>query len=168
MTDRSAPLAWSVKKGRIKDEMAGRKTIKKIMRAPAFLNEPREYNKSFSRGLRVDLGNVAILFISGTASVDEKGKSFLPGDFRGQVKRTFDNITALLKSEKATWHDVVKTGCYLKDMKYYDEFNRFRNCFYKKEKLNPFPASTCVEAGLCRSELLVEIEAMAILKDVKR
>lgn len=148
--------------------MARKKTIKRIMRAPEFLNEPREYNKSFSRGLRVELGNASILFISGTASVDEKGDTFLPGDFRGQLKRTFDNIRALLKSENATWHDVVKTGCYLKDMKYYDEFNRFRNRFYKREKLDPFPASTCVEAGLCRSELLVEIEAIAILRDIKK
>jgi len=30
--------------------------------------------------------------------------------------------------------------------------------------LNPFPASVCIEAGLCRPELLVEIEAIAILQ----
>ncbi len=135
------------------------------MHAPRFLNEPIDYDKSFSRGIRIDTGNTILLFISGTASIDEKGNTFCPGDFMAQTKRTFANLTALLKSEKADWHNVVQTRCYLKDMRDYARFNQFRNQFYKKQKLNPFPASVCVEAGLCRPELLVEIEAVAILKD---
>jgi enamine deaminase RidA (YjgF/YER057c/UK114 family) len=140
---------------------------KKAMHAPRFLNEPIEYHKSFSRGIRVDIGNSPFIFISGTASIDEKGNTFCPGDFMAQTKRTFANLTALLNSEKATWHDVVQTRCYLKDMRDYAKFNEYRNWFYKKQKLNPFPASVCVEAGLCRPELLVEIEAMAILKKIE-
>ena len=141
---------------------------KKAMHAQAFLNEPIEYQKSFSRGLRVDLNGVAILYISGTASINEKGQTHCPGDFPAQVKRTFENLTALIRSEKATWDDVVFTRCYLKDMKHYQEFNEFRNMFYKKLKLNTFPASVCVEAGLCRPELLVEIEATVMLKINKK
>lgn len=138
--------------------------LKKAVHARRVLNEPIEYNRSFSRGLRIDLGDFTMVFISGTASIDEKGKTYCPGDFSVQTKRTFHNITALLRSEGANWHDVVQTRCYLKDMRLYGEFNDFRNKFYKEQKLNPFPASVCIEAGLCRPELLVEIEAIAILK----
>lgn len=138
------------------------------MHAPDFLNEPIDYDKSFSRGIGIDIGNAVLLFISGTASIDEKGNTFCPGDFSAQVKRTFNNLTALLKSEKANWHDVVQTRCYLKDMRDYGKFNEFRNQFYKKQKLNPFPASVCIEAGLCRPEFLVEIEAIVILKKLKK
>ncbi len=141
--------------------------IKKSIHAPDFLNEPIKYNKFFSRGIKVSFGGAIILFISGTASVDEKGKTCYPGNFLGQVKRTYDNITALLQSEGADWNDVVKTRCYLKDMKYYEEFNNYRNRFYKRKKLNPLPASAAIQAELCRPDLLVEIEATAILKNSK-
>ena len=137
---------------------------KKAMHAPEALNEPIEYHRSFSRGVRVGFGDTAMLFISGTASVDENGKTFQPNDFSAQTLRTFSNLTALIKSEGATWHDVVKTRCYLKDMKCYEEFNQLRNNYYEKLELNPFPASICVQAELCRPDLLVEIEATAILK----
>lgn len=148
--------------------MATSKIIKKAIHAPLFLNEPIEYNKSFSRGIRVNFGELNILFISGTASVDKKGKTYKPGDFMLQAKRTFDNISALLRSEGASWRDIAQTRCYLKDMRHYDKFNEFRNWFYRKQKLNQFPASVCIEATLCRPELLVEIEAIAIFKNRKR
>ncbi len=139
---------------------------KKAIHAPEVLNEPVCYPKpvSFSRGIRVDLGEFSMLFISGTASVDKNGKTVHKGNFLLQAKRTFKNLTYLLESERATWHDVVRTTCYLKDMGYYDTFNRVRNQFYKKMKLNPLPASSCIEAGLCRTDLLVEIEVIAFLK----
>jgi len=138
---------------------------KKAMHAARVLNEPIDYQKSFSRGIRVEMGQYVMLFISGTASLDEKGKSRHAGDIAAQLKRTFNNITTLLVSEGATWHDVVHTRCYLKDMRDYAIFNQGRNYFYKQQKLSPFPSSVCVEAGLCRPELLVEIEATAIIKN---
>ena len=137
---------------------------KKSIRAPLFLNEPIEYNKSFSRGIRTTIGNTVMLFISGTASINENGKTCYPGDFQAQVKRTYDNLTALLESEGADWHDVVKTRCYLKDMKYYANFNAIRNRFYKEQQLDPFPASVGIQAELCRPELLIEIELVALYK----
>jgi enamine deaminase RidA (YjgF/YER057c/UK114 family) len=79
------------------------------------------------------------------------------------VRRTFTNIKALLESEGADWHDVVRTTCYLADFRTYDEFNEERNAFYAEEKLDPVPASTCIEARICRPELLVEIEAIAVI-----
>jgi 2-iminobutanoate/2-iminopropanoate deaminase len=138
---------------------------KKAMSARGFLNEPSEYNKSFSRGMLVDLGESCLCVISGTASIDSRGASRYRNNFSAQAQRTFDNITALLRSENVSWRDVIQTRCYLKDMKkYYEEFNEVRNRFYQKHKLSPFPASVCVQARLCRPELLVEIEALAVFK----
>ena len=76
---------------------------------------------------------------------------------------THDNITALLASEGAEWHDIVRTTCYLADFRSYDEFNEGRNAFYEEQQLDPLPASTCIEARICRPELLVEIEAIAMI-----
>ncbi|MCK4343076.1 MAG: RidA family protein [Phycisphaerae bacterium] len=129
------------------------------------LNEAYDYAKkvSFSRGMRVELDNCVMLFISGTAAVDEDGQSIHPGGVKAQTRRTLTNIKALLESEDTDWHDVIRTTCYLADFRTYDEFNEVRNAFYEEEALDPLPASTCVEARICRPELLVEIEAIAMI-----
>ena len=90
------------------------------------LNEAYAYAKpsSFSRGMRIDLNGVTIPLISGTASIDGNGKSVHIGDFPAQLRRTFDNITGLLEAEGCTWHDIVRTSCYLRNIdRDYDVFN---------------------------------------------
>ncbi len=137
---------------------------KRQISAGKFLNEAPEYGSSFSRGLAVDLPGFSKLYISGTASVDENGKTYKPGNFQAQIEKTFLNITKLLESENASWQDVVFTRVYLKDMSFYDQMNSARTNFYNKLNLSPYPASVCVQARLCRDDLLVEIEAQAIIK----
>jgi enamine deaminase RidA (YjgF/YER057c/UK114 family) len=112
--------------------------------------------------MRIDLNGLAILVISGTASIDEQGRSVHVGDFRAQTRRTFLNIAGLLEAEGATWKDIVRTTCYFRDIaRDYDAFNEERTSFYKAQLLDPLPASTGVQAILCRPELLIEIEAIA-------
>lgn len=134
------------------------------------LNEAYSYAKpaSFSRGMRIDLNGITILLISGTASIDENGVSVHPGDFRAQMRRTLANITGLLESEGCTWHDIVRTTCYLRDIERdYEAFNEERTLFYKEQGLDPLPASTGIQAILCRPELLIEIEAIAMFRTKK-
>ncbi|HZD31327.1 MAG TPA: Rid family hydrolase [Candidatus Angelobacter sp.] len=134
------------------------------------LNEAYDYAKpsSFVRGMRIDIGEVVILLISGTASIDQAGVSVHIGDFRAQMRRTYKNITALLAAEGATWHDIVRTTCYLRDIdRDYAEFNEERTAFFKEQGLDPLPASTGIEAKLCRPELLIEMEAIAMFKKVE-
>ena len=65
----------------------------------------------------------------------------------------------------ATWHDIVRTTCYLRDIERdYDEFNKIRSEFFSALGLDPLPASTGIQARICRSDLLVEIEAHAIVE----
>jgi len=132
------------------------------------LNEAYHYERpsSFSRGMRIDLNGITILLISGTASIDERGESIHIGDFRAQTRRTFENITKLLESEGATWKDIVRTTCYLRDIERdYAAFNEERTAFYAEQGLDPLPASTGIQAILCRPELLVEIEAIAMFRN---
>jgi len=138
---------------------------RRAISAPAVLNEAYDYSRpsSFSRGMRIDLNGLAILLISGTASIDEHGQSIHIGDFRAQSRRVFANITGLLESEGAGWKDVVRTTCYLREMERdYAAFNEERTAFFAAQRLDPLPASTAIQAILCRPELLLEIEAIAM------
>ena len=135
------------------------------------LNEAYDYAKpsSFSRGMRIDLNGLAILLISGTASIDENGTSVHIGDFRAQLRRTYHNIGLLLEAEGATWKDIVRTTCYLRDIERdYEAFNEERTAFFAEQGLDPLPASTGIQAILCRPELLIEIEAIAMFRTEKK
>jgi len=149
----------------VEPETAQQAIPKKAISAPEVLNEAYDYAKpsSFSRGLRLDIKGITILLISGTASVDEAGRTIHVGDFRAQTWRTYENITKLLAAEGATWKDIVRTTCYLRDIERdYEAFNEIRTQFFHEQGLNPLPASTGIQAILCRPDLLIEIEAMAI------
>jgi len=139
---------------------------RRAIAAHQVLNEAYAYSRpsSFARGIRFDPGGTSLLLISGTASVDEAGLTAHVGDFRAQLWRTYRNITALLAAERATWHDVVRTTCYLRDIERdYRDFNEIRTVFFGWLGLDPLPASTGIQARLCREDLLVEIEAIAVV-----
>lgn len=140
---------------------------KHVVHAPKVINEAYNYQKpsSFSRALRLNFGGHKVLLVSGTASVNEEGKAEHIGDFKAQLWRTYLNITNLLSAEKMTWHDVVRTTNYLRDIERdYTEFNKIRTSFYQWLNLDPLPASTGIQARLCWETLLVEIEVYAICK----
>ena len=70
-----------------------------------------------------------------TASVDV-------GDVRAQCRRTYQNIRRLLESSGATWKDIVRTTCHLRDIERdYAAFNEERTAFYRQQELDPLPAS---------------------------
>src|SRR5215471_11416430 len=147
------------------ENLAALPVAKRAITNLSVLNEAYDYKSSFVRGMRIDLNGLAILLISGTASIDEEGKSVHIGDFRAQLRRTYHNITGLLEAEGATWHDIVRTTCYLRDIERdYAAFNEERTKFFREQKLDPVPASTGIQAILCFPELLIEIEAIAMFR----
>jgi enamine deaminase RidA (YjgF/YER057c/UK114 family) len=147
---------------------ADRPPIEKFaVHAPQVINEAYNYQKpsSFTRALKLQFGDYKVLLISGTASVNEEGKAEHVGDFKAQTWRTYRNITNLLHAEGMTWHDVVRTTNYLRDIERdYAEFNKIRTSFFRWMNLDPLPASTGIQARLCWETLLVEIETYAICK----
>jgi len=140
---------------------------KQAVSAPSVLNEAYHYDRpsSFTRALTFPIGDVTVLLISGTASVDEEGETIHVGDFRAQCWRTYRNISTLLASAGMAWQDIVRTTCYLRDIERdYKDFNEVRTAFFGWLGLDPLPASTGIQTRLCREDLLIEIEAIAIAR----
>jgi len=137
---------------------------KEPIHVPSIMPEAYHYENPvpFSRGMRVNLPGFTMIFVSGTASVDEKGSCAHKDDLHAQARKTFSNLTEVLRAGKASWENVVKMTIFLRDMKDYDEFNIERKAFFAEVGLDPFPASTCIEARLCWPDLLCEIELIAI------
>jgi enamine deaminase RidA (YjgF/YER057c/UK114 family) len=122
------------------------------------LNEAWTYGADFSRGLRVADANKVALYVSGTASVDEAGRTVHVGDFEAQVDRMLHNIASLLDRQGATFGNLVSGVIYLKDPR---DAPALR-AMLRAHGFDGFPCGL-VEASLCRPELLCEAEAVAVL-----
>ncbi len=128
-----------------------------VMHTPT-LNEADEYGSAFSRGMKVVLPEKTVLYISGTASVDEQGETVHLDDLRKQVERMLVNVRELLAAQESTFADMVQVITYLKQRSFLTTFVDI----WKEWGLGGLPNSF-VEAGVCRPELLCELEAVAII-----
>jgi enamine deaminase RidA (YjgF/YER057c/UK114 family) len=133
-----------------------------VMTTPT-LNEAWMYGSDFSRGLKVVEANKVALYVSGTASVDEQGRTAHAGDLAGQVDRMLTNILTLLSAQNASFSDVVTAITYLKSP---EDAPGWREIF-RARGLASLP-NALVKAAPCRSDLLCEMEAIAALPRPER
>jgi enamine deaminase RidA (YjgF/YER057c/UK114 family) len=122
------------------------------------LNEACTYGSDFSRGLRVVEANKVALYVSGTASVDEEGRTAHVDEFAPQVERMLLNIETLLAAQHASFQNVVSAVTYLKTAADAPAFQRVLN----NRGLADLP-NLLVHAAVCRPDLLCEMEAIAAL-----
>lgn len=122
------------------------------------LNEAWSYGADFSRGLRVVEPNQVALYVSGTASIDEAGRTIHAGDFAAQADRMLHNIASLLAKQGAGFQDVVSGVTYLKNPA---DAPALRS-ICRARGFDGFPCAA-VEAPLCRPALLCEAEVVAAL-----
>jgi enamine deaminase RidA (YjgF/YER057c/UK114 family) len=97
--------------------------------------------------------------VSGTASIDEQGRTAHVGDFDAQADRMLLNIAALLQRQGATFGDVVHAITYLKHP---SDAQRLRRRLHSAG-FEGFPHALVV-APVCRPELLCETEAIAVIR----
>ena len=103
-----------------------------------------------------------LIFIAGQLGLDLDNRLVgLPGDFRAQCAKAFENLGYALASVGATFNDVVKINNYLVDMSHIPIFREVRDAFLNTKAP---PASTTVAISqLARPGALFEIEAIAVL-----
>jgi len=123
------------------------------------LNEACTYGSDFSRGLRVVEDNKIALYVSGTASVDDRGFTVHVGDFEAQVHRMLRNLGTLLAAQNASFRDVLSAVTYLKM-----PGDAQMLCRILQDRGLSYVPNTVVHAPLCRSDLLCEMEAIAALQ----
>ncbi|HTO68981.1 MAG TPA: RidA family protein [Myxococcota bacterium] len=100
------------------------------------------------------------VYVSGQVSLDAAGKLVGAGDFEAQARRVFENLKAALAAAGASLAHVVKITVFVTDLSGLASFRKLRNEYFPT---NP-PASSLVQvAGLVLPELLIEIEAVAVL-----
>lgn len=101
------------------------------------------------------------LFTAGIVALDANGDTVGHGDARAQTAHVLDMIRAILSEAGADFSDVIQTQIYLRDMDDYAAMNEVYRQFFSP----PFPARFCVQAKLVKPDWLVEIAAIAALKE---
>lgn len=124
--------------------------------APTHLNPTYEYGVSFERGTYVDYGDRRHVFISGTASIDNKGEIVHPGDIRRQTLRMWENVETLLAEAECGFGDVCHLLVYLRDVADYAVVSRMF-----EERFPDIP-TVFLLAPVCRPGWLIEMECMAM------
>ena len=115
----------------------------------------KDYNVTFERGTRIAYADRAHHFISGTASIDRRGRVLHPGDVERQLERALDNVEALLHAGGARLADMTHLTVYLRDPTDFSGVARG-----VAERLPGIPA-LFVQGAVCRPEWLVEVEGVA-------
>ena len=117
--------------------------------------EAPEYDSLFSRGISIDFGSSKVIYVSGTASIGEKGESLYNGSAKKQIYRTFRNMEALVSAEGVTLHNIKQATVYFKRP---EDFESYQKIFI--QRINKEMPYVCMLAEICRPELLFEIEAV--------
>lgn len=96
------------------------------------------------------------LFASGQIPVNPATGCAVEGDITVQAVQVMENIKAVLEEAGYCFEDVVKTTCFLKDMKYFAAFNEVYGKYFTE-----CPARSCVAVREIPKGVLCEVEITA-------
>ena len=126
------------------------------MAREVFFPYPNNKPVGFSPAARV--GNQ--IFVAGQVATDESGELVGIGDAKAQSEQCFKNVEAALTAAGANWDDVTKITCFLVNADDYAAYAEVRNGIFPE---NGPASSTVIVTALVRPEMLVEVEAFAVL-----
>jgi reactive intermediate/imine deaminase len=118
---------------------------------------------TFSQGVRKG----PFVQVSGQGPVDPETSEYLhPGDVAAQTTRTLMNVKAIIDASGATFDDVMMLRVYLTKREDFAIMNEAYGEFVTTHTSNGvLPSRTTVFTGLPRAEMLVEIDAIAVVTD---
>lgn len=107
-----------------------------------------------------------LVFVSGQVARDADGNPVGEGDFAAQVEQALRNVTTAITAAGGTFADIAKLTIYVVDWSG-DKMEAFGAGIMAAAMdlgIDPTKAVTLISvAGLAEPDLLVEIEAMAVL-----
>lgn len=127
----------------------------RYLHAYSHLNPTYEYGVTFERGTVVEFGDRAQIFISGTASINNRGEVLHIGDIVKQTERMWENVEMLLKEGNSGFEDVMQIIVYLRDLCDYPVVKQMFD-----EKFPDVPRVITL-APVCRPTWLIEMECIA-------
>lgn len=126
------------------------------IKCPKYLNNTNEYGVAFERGTIIKYGDREHFYISGTASIDNKGEVLYKHNVIKQTERIILNISKLLNVGNSDLKDISHIIVYLRDT---SDYNKVKSLL---DTAIPQASKVFVKGSVCRPEWLVEVECVAI------
>ena len=106
------------------------------------------------------------VYVAGQVALDSTGQLVGAGDFKAQTERVYENLRRALTSVGGSLDDVVKTTTFITDVKNLPALREVRARISRSGRP---PANTLVVvSSLARPELMIEVEAVAVLSQSVR
>lgn len=99
-----------------------------------------------------------LLFSSGQIPIDPANGQVVEGEIKEQALQVMKNIEAILKEAGATFEQVIKTTCFLKNMDDFVAFNEIYSQYFTGK-----PARSCVAVAKLPKDVLCEVEVIAVI-----
>ncbi len=101
-----------------------------------------------------------LVFCSGQIPIVPETGELLDGDIEEQTELVMKNLRAVLEAAGSGLDSVVKVTAFLADMSDFPEFNQVYSTFFTSDP----PARAAVEVARLPKDVLVEVEAVALLE----
>lgn len=97
-----------------------------------------------------------LVYTSGQIPINPASGNIEAADIEGQAHQACKNIAAVLEAAGSNLDKVIKTTCFLSDIKNFAAFNAVYEQYFTSK-----PARSCVEVSALPKAALVEIEVIA-------
>ena len=101
-----------------------------------------------------------MVFVAGQVAVNADMQLVGDGDMAAQTRQTLENVKAVLEASGASLQDVASTTVYVSSFDHYGEFDQVYQEYFGDHR----PARATVKADLVMPQLMVEIQAIAVLE----
>ncbi len=97
-----------------------------------------------------------IVYLSGQIPLVPETMTVLEGDFSAQVRRVFDNLSAVAKASGGSLQDIVKLNIFLTDLSYFGTVNEIMTEYFEQ----PYPARAAIGVASLPKDVPVEMDAV--------
>lgn len=127
------------------------------LKVPEMMNDTMDYGVAFERGTILDFPDCRQILISGTASIDNRGRIMHKGDVVLQTHRMLENIDALISEAGASRSDMCYSIVYLRNP---EDYRKVNSIIAANLGETPY---VIVHAPVCRKGWLIEMECSLLL-----
>lgn len=106
----------------------------------------------YSQAIKVD----GVVYLSGQIPLVPESMTIIEGDFSIQVRRVFDNLSAVAEAAGGRLQDIVKLNIYLTDLSYFGTVNEIMTDYFEQ----PYPARAAIGVASLPKDVPVEMDAV--------
>jgi reactive intermediate/imine deaminase len=110
---------------------------------------------TYSQAVRVG----KTVYVSGQIPIDPKTQELVTGNIEAEIRRSFDNLLAIVTAADATFSQVAKVTVFLTDLANFAKVNEIMATYFRQ----PYPARAAVGVSQLPKGARVEIECIVCL-----